>query len=156
MQVVRGRDQVPFTIDLPKASQQETPQAPGFLYLPVHRLHGRLPLRVDRCSLFAPELAGHSGSGIGISEQRTPFRWKWLTMPQPTGGNVGVDALIAADLGVVLAPVPRIHRHHRGQFPGRRSDCCSIGSRCSTSGGWLLTPTATITWWSLSSASWQL
>jgi hypothetical protein len=32
----------------------------------------------------------------------------------------------------------------------------SMGSRCSTSGGWLLTPTATITWWSLSTASWQL
>jgi len=29
---------------------------------------------------------------------------------------------------------------------------CSIGIRCSTSDGWMLTPTATITWWSLSTA----
>ena len=26
---------------------------------------------------------------------------------------------------------------------------CSMGARCSTSGAWLLTPTATITWWAL-------
>ena len=43
-------------------------------------------------------------------------------MRQPTGGDARVDAQIAADVGVVLAPVARIHRHHRVQCPGRCSD----------------------------------
>jgi len=31
---------------------------------------------------------------------------------QAPGGDVGIDALIDAGLGVVLAPGARIHRHH--------------------------------------------
>lgn len=38
-------------------------------------------------------------------------------MREPAGGDVDVDALIAADLGVVLASVARIHRHRRGKLP---------------------------------------
>jgi len=44
---VRGRDQVPFAIDLLQPPQQEVPQAPALLDLPVHRLHDRLALGVD-------------------------------------------------------------------------------------------------------------
>ena len=43
-QVVAGDDQVPLAIHLLQTSQQEAPQAAGFLDLTVHRLHDRLLL----------------------------------------------------------------------------------------------------------------
>jgi len=46
--VVRGRDQVPLAIEHLKATQQESPEPPGLLDLPIHRLHDRLALGVDR------------------------------------------------------------------------------------------------------------
>ena len=48
-------------------------------------------------------------------------------MRESAGGDVGVDALICADLAVVLAPVARIHRHHRRQGPGAGSDLLQHG-----------------------------
>jgi hypothetical protein len=48
-------------------------------------------------------------------------------MRQAAGGDVGVDALIGAGLGVVLAPVARIHRHHRGHLPGAGADALQHG-----------------------------
>ena len=48
-------------------------------------------------------------------------------MPQATGGDVGVDALIAAGLGVVLAPVALIHRHQIRQCTGRDRDVLQHG-----------------------------
>jgi hypothetical protein len=42
-----------------------------------------------------------------------------------------------------------------GKDPALMPMRCSIGIRCSTSDGWLLTLTATITWWSLSTATGQ-
>jgi len=46
--VVRGSDQVPFTVDLLQSPQQELTQATPLLDLAVHRLHDRLALCVDR------------------------------------------------------------------------------------------------------------
>ncbi len=52
-------------------------------------------------------------------------------------GDAGIGLCRDADLRVVLIPVVRV----------------SMGSRGSTSGGWLLSPTARITWWSPSPAA---
>jgi hypothetical protein len=46
-QVVCGIDQVPFTIDLLQAPQQEATDAPALFDLAIHRLHDRLALGVD-------------------------------------------------------------------------------------------------------------
>ena len=48
-------------------------------------------------------------------------------MRQAAGGDVGVDALIGAGLGVVLAPVARIHRHHLRPCTGRGRDALQHG-----------------------------
>ena len=94
--VVRSGDQVPFAIDLPKAPQQEAPQPPDLLGLSVRWFHDRLALGVDAGCTLASELEGHSGSGIGISTKGPQFRRQWL----PAVGDVGIDALIAAGLGL--------------------------------------------------------
>ena len=60
------------------------------------------------------------GYGIGISGQRSSLRRRWLPVRQAAGGDVGINALIGADLGVLLAPVARIQRHHLGPCTG----CC--------------------------------
>ncbi len=43
-------------------------------------------------------------------------------MRQAAGSDVRINALFSAGLGDVLAPVARIHRHHRRQGPGAGSD----------------------------------
>ena len=48
-------------------------------------------------------------------------------MGQPASGDVGVDALIAAGLGVVLAPIARVHRHHLRQRTGCGRDALEHG-----------------------------
>jgi len=47
-QVLRAGDQVPFAVNPLQSSQQEAPQAPGFLDLTVHQFHDRLALGIDR------------------------------------------------------------------------------------------------------------
>ena len=49
-------------------------------------------------------------------------------MQESAGGDVGVNAaLIGADPDVVLAPVTRIHRHHRRQCAGAGDDALQHG-----------------------------
>jgi len=47
-QVVPCTNQVPFSIDLLQAPQQEAAQASGLLDLAIHRFDDRLALGVDR------------------------------------------------------------------------------------------------------------
>ena len=48
-------------------------------------------------------------------------------MRKAAGGDIRVDALIGAGLGVVLAPVARIHRHHLRPCTGRGRDALQHG-----------------------------
>lgn len=48
-------------------------------------------------------------------------------MQQTAGGDVSVSTPIGAQLCVVLAPVARIHRHHRGHLPGTGADAVQHG-----------------------------
>ena len=111
-QVVGGSVQVPFGIGLLQASQQEPSQAPGFLDLAVYRLHDRHELGVDPGSFLAFELAGHARLEVGIFRHRSPSRRRRLVVRQAAGVDIGINPLIRAGLGVVLARVARIHRHH--------------------------------------------
>lgn len=62
------------------------------------------------------------------------------------GAVVGVHAPIGAQLSVVLAPTARIQHHHGRQAPGGTgADALQHWFEVPTSGGWLLTPIATIT-----------
>ena len=153
---MRGGDQMPLTVHLLQTAQQKAAQDACFLVLYIHRLHVRLSLGIDVGTFDASELEGHAGNSIGFLVQRDPFRRRWLTVRNATGGTVDVNALIVVGLGVVLAPIARIQRHHLRLGTGAGRDSSSNGSRCSTCDGWLLTPTATITWCSLSTGSWQL
>ena len=138
---------MPLTVHLLRAPQQEATQTPGFFDLPVHRLHDRpllrrslrLALGVDPGSLLASELAGHAGFGIGVPGQRSAFRRWWLAVRQPPGRDVGINTLISAQVGVALAPVARIQRHHIRQCAGAGSDPLQHGlqvSRVNQVDGW--------------------
>lgn len=136
---------MPLTVNLLHTPQQETSQAPAVLDLSIHRLHDRLALSVDIGALLASELAGHAVFDIGIRGDRAAFRWWRLAVRQPAGGDVRVDALISTGLGVLRAPVAPSIVITSSSAPAIAATCCNMGSSCSTSGGRLLTPTATIT-----------
>jgi len=119
---VGGSDQVPLTVNFFQASQQKAAQASSLFDLSIHRLHDRFALGVDPRAHLASDLPGHQGSGIGISGYRAAFRRWQLAVGQTVGGDVRINALIAAGLGVVLAPVARIQCHHIRQRTGAGGD----------------------------------
>ena len=83
---MRGRDQVPLSVNLVKASQQKAAYNSNLFDLSIHQFHDRLALCVDPGSLLASELAGHAGLGIGISGERAAF-WCWLPAVNYVGGR---------------------------------------------------------------------
>ena len=48
-------------------------------------------------------------------------------MREPAGGDVGIYALIRADVDIALTPVARIHRHHIRQRSGACNDALQHG-----------------------------
>jgi hypothetical protein len=96
---VRGGDQCPLAIHLLQAPQQEPAQDPGFLDLPVHRLLERLLLRRSLRLALGVDLGALLASALADH----------------------------AGLGVVLAPVARVLRHHIRQCTNAVSDAPQHG-----------------------------
>jgi hypothetical protein len=59
---------------------------------------------------------------MGISGQRSTFWQRWLAVGQVTGGDLGINPLVSADVGIVLAAVARIHRHQFRPCTGTGGD----------------------------------
>jgi hypothetical protein len=115
-----GGDQVPLTVAFLQAAQEKGLQTTPFLDLSVHRFNDRSFLRrslrlapgIDLAAVLAIELAGPRGSwhrhlwgaalaAAAVAARAGGGRWRCRH-----------HALIDAGLGVVLAPVARIKRHH--------------------------------------------
>lgn len=117
---------MPHSVHFLQAAQQKAPQSPSFLDQPIHRLHNRLPLGVDRPSLLASELAGNAALDVGIFGYRSAFGLRWLPVRESAGGDEGFKAELLAVACVVLAPVARIHGHRLWQGPSVGSDAQAL------------------------------
>jgi hypothetical protein len=155
---VGGGHQRPFPIHLLQPSQSEPIQTSGTLDLTEHWLDDRLAQAVDCLAGFGSELPIHPAAGIKICRRLSP-RWPWpLAVLLAAGGDVGVEAPFLAGFQVGGAAVAGIGDKGLGHPAGIDLDPLQHRQQVHRVAGlgWLLTPMATITWWSPSTATWAL